>query len=361
MKLFQAFVASPSYLSRIHRLTARRATFREQLEALLRDRYGASHMLLPHYKSDPNAFVATWNDERLQRAWARESGLNERVSPKEILLAQIEAHGTEVFYNIDPVRLNNDFIKHLPGCVKRTIAWRAASSAGAAFSRHDLVVNNFPGILTSLAAEGCRTAHFSPSHDPAMDRFAANNDRPVDVVFVGGYSRHQQRRAEVLTAVAELAGRHEVVMYIDRSLLTRIAASPAGWVGPLAKLRPPRSIRENSRPPVFGLTMYEVLSQAKIVFNGHGEIAGQDRGNMRCFETMGCGGLLLTDEGRYPSSMVSGKTMVSYKNPADATSAIARLLSNDAERVDIAKEGHRMVVSNYSKEDQWARFQALVQ
>ena len=40
----------------------------------------------------------------LQRHWAREHGMPGKPSLEAILLAQIEHHRTEVFYNLDPVR-----------------------------------------------------------------------------------------------------------------------------------------------------------------------------------------------------------------------------------------------------------------
>ena len=107
--------------------------------------------------------------------------------------------------------------------------------------------------------------------------------------------------------------------------------------------------------------MYRTLSNAKIVLNGAGEVGGRDRGNMRCFEAMGCGALMLTDEGIYPAGMVDGQTMATYRDPADAVAAIERLLAADEERTMIARNGLEMISTVYSKKEQWTRFQAIVQ
>jgi hypothetical protein len=92
------------------------------------------------------------DDEILQRYWAKERGVSKKTSLEAILLAQIEEHGTEVFYNLDPMRYGSDFVRKLPGCVTKAIAWRAAPSPGADFGAYDAVVCNFPSIL-----EGYRT------------------------------------------------------------------------------------------------------------------------------------------------------------------------------------------------------------
>ncbi len=360
MRVFQTSAYYVSYAPRLRQLATDATTFNQQLQIFFDDRYGASHMLLPVSRVDPDAFYTNWDDEILQRAWAKEAGLPNKVSLHDILLAQIEQHRTEVFYSLDPIRLSNSFLERLPGCVKRTIAWRAAPSSNVDFSKHDLVVCNFPSILAQFEKGGCKTAYFAPSHDPVMDRYAENEDRPIDVLFVGGYSRHHVRRAEILDAVAGLAGRFRIVFRLDQSRLSRLADSPIGILPPLARYRRSRAVRSVSSSPVFGLDLYRALSQAKIVLNGAIDMAGNERGNMRCFEGMGCGALLLSDGGKYPDGMAPGGTLVTYDAPADAVAKVQQLLANDGRRNAIAREGHKMVSTKYSKEIQWLRFLELL-
>jgi hypothetical protein len=360
MRVFQNSSYYPSYEQRLRRLGVNAVTFKQQLQVFFDDRYAASHLLLPVIRKDPHAFFTNWDDEFLQRAWAREAGLATKLSLEEILLAQIEAHRTDVFYNLDPVRLDNRFLARLPSCVKGSIAWRAAPSRNASFSRYNLVVCNFPCILADMSQRGCRTAYFSPSHDPVMDRFAENSERPIDVLFVGGYSRHHTRRAEILNAIASLADQFEIVFHLDPSRLSRLAESPIGFLPALARHRRPKTVRSISRPATFGLDLYRALSQAKIVLNGAIDMAGNDRGNMRCFESMGCGALLLSDEGNYPDGMVPGSTLITYGSTADAITQVRRMLADASHRGAIARDGHKMVSTRYSKEIQWSRFQDLL-
>src|SRR5205085_836537 len=162
--------------------------------------------------------------------------------------------------------------------------------------------------LAQIAARGQRTACFYPAFDQELAPFAARQDRPVDVLFVGGYSRHHRRRAEVLEAVAELAGELNIAYHLDRSRLCRLAESPLGRLMPLSAHRRPPAIRAISQDPIFGRDYYATLSAAKIVLNGAIDMSGSDRGNMRCFEALGGGALLLTDEGNYPEGMMAGTT-----------------------------------------------------
>lgn len=360
MRLFQNSGLYPAYVRRLSRLTQNRISFASQLDAFLGDRYGACHFLKPVLDRESSAFFTNGDDEQLQRRWAQEQGMRSKVSLAGILRAQIESHKTEVFYNLDPMRYQSDFVRSLPGCVKKAITWRAAPSPGADFSAYDLVVCNFPGILEGYRQRGWNAAYFSPAHDPEMDAYAANTDRPIDVLFVGGYSRHHRQRAVTIEAVASMRERLNVVFCLDRSRLTRLAESALGYLLPLGTHRRPSSIRAVSHEPVFGRELYAMISQAKIVLNGAVDMAGRDRGNMRCFEAMGCGALMVSDQGVYPEAMVGGLSMLTYTGPDEAVSVISHALSDQVRRAEVATVGWSSVRQHYSKQKQWQSFEKLV-
>ncbi|QIM53982.1 glycosyltransferase [Hydrogenophaga crocea] len=359
MRIFQNSGLYPAYRHRLEALRKHQRGYAEWMSAFLADRYGTAHYLQPVLQGAANAFFTNGDDESAQRLWAKEQGLPNGQSLEAILLAQIEHHRTEIFYNLDPMRYGSDFVRKLPGSVRLSFAWRAAPSPGADFSAYDLVLCNFPSILKSYADRGWRARYFSPAHDPAMDRFAMQSERPVDVVFVGGYSRHHSRRAALLEAVADLAGDFELRFHLDNSRMTRLAESPLGLLLPVKQHRRPRSIQSLALDPVFGLDLYAALGSAKIVLNGAIDMAGNDRGNMRCFEALGCGALMLSDAGNYPKGMCDGESMVTYSSPAEAVRHIRALLGDPLRLKRIADSGHHMVATAYSKAEQWKAFVQL--
>ena len=359
MRLFQNSALYSGYLPRLRQLTSGLTTFGDMRDVFLKDRFGAPHFLLPILQGSPDSFFTNGDDLLLQRAWARENGLKTTTSAVDILLAQIEHHRAEVFYNLAPVTYDSAFVRRLPGCVKATVAWRAAPSPGADFGAYDLVVCNFPSILETYAGQGWRTAPFFPGHDPVMDEYAASTDRPVDVVFVGSFTRHHRRRAQLLETLAGIAANHSVVMHLDTSGLTDKAES---WLGRLvlpSRYRRPEAIRKVAAKPVYGRELYRALSSARIVVNGAIDMAGNDRGNMRCFEALGCGALLVSDSGTYPDGMVAGKTILTYDSPLDAVRVIEEALASPARSTRVADRGHGMVTDIYSKSRQWHLFQQL--
>jgi glycosyltransferase involved in cell wall biosynthesis len=360
MRLFQISGLNRSYRPRLARLTRDCATFDAAMRAFADDRYIAVHFLKPVIERSPDAFFANGDDDFAQRLWAKEHGMRDGATLDDIALAQIEEHRTEVFYNLDPVAFGDSFIERLPGSVKRTVAWRAAPSRNAAFLKHDIIVNNFPSLLEGYRAQGARTEYFFPAHDPEMDRYAAIADRPVDVVFFGTFSRHHQNRVAMLESVARLRDRLAVVLHLDISRFTRLAETPLGWAGPLRKHRRSRDIRATASGPIYGRDLLAALGNAKIVVNGAIDMSSRDRGNMRVWEALGCGTLLLSDTGHYPPGLTDGEQYVGYRDPRDVPDIIAALIADDERRKAIAAEGHRTISTRYSKDIQWHRFQEIV-
>lgn len=360
MRLFQNSGVPPSYLSSHQAELESAVTFEDRIARFLNQRYGALHFLAPVLNGEETAFFTNGDDEILQRMWARQMGMSKRASLPEILLAQLEFHRAEVFYNLDPIRYNSEFARKLPGCVRKTVAWRNIPLPAADLGGYDLVVCNSATLLKSYRASGWRAAYFSPAHDPVMDEYAGNPERPVDVVFVGGYSRHHMRRAAVLEAVAALRDRYRIEFCLARSRLTRLAETPAGHLGPLGKYRRPRDIRAVSRSPVYGRDLYALMAKSKVVLNGAIDVSGEDRGNMRCFEAMGCSALLLGDAGMYPDGMRDGETLLTYSSPAEAKILVEQVISNWNRYARTAEQANHMVRTLYSKRNQWSAFGRLV-
>ena len=355
MRVFQNNGLSRGF--RAHRSDEPYQSFAAGRAQFLDTRFTASHILLPVFSESPDAFYTNGDDERLQVRWASEQGLKTE-SLEQILLAQIEHHRTEVFYNLDPMRYGSTFVRNLPGCVRKTICWRAAPSGNADLTGYDLVVGNFPSILQDWLSKGCNTAYLFPAHDPAMDVYAGARRDDIDLIFIGGFSRHHVKRSEALKAAASAPGIN-ARFYLEDSRLTRLA-NFLPFVPGLGSYRHPGEIRVIRAGPLYGRDAYAAMAGARTVFNGAVDMAGEDRGNMRCFEAVGCGAVLLTDSGRYPEGFVDGETMVTYSSLRQIPQLIERLLANVSWANSIVQAGCAMVRDRYSKERQWAKFQELV-
>jgi hypothetical protein len=160
--------------------------------------------------------------------------------------------------------------------------------------------------------------------------------------------------------LANLRSEMKVVMHLDRSRTIKLAETPLGWIGPLARHRRSTDIRAVARGPVFGRDLLDAIGNAKIVVNGAVDMAGPDRGNMRCWEAMGSGAALLSDAGRYPEGMIASEHFEEYGSAEEAVGHIRALLADDRRRRTLAAAGHAMIADRYSKERQWKRFHDIV-
>ena len=359
MRLFQNISAGRRYGRTLKTLMSMETTFARKLAAFHSNAYDAAHTLGPVLAGEEYAFYTQGDNAEVQRAWARENGLPKRATLDNILLAQIEAHKADVFYNLDLDNFDDRFARRLPGSVRARIGWHAAPATRTDWTGY-LMVNNFPSILEVFRSRGLRAAYFAPAHDPALDTYAQNEQRDIDVLFVGGYSQYHSKRVAVLEAVAALNGKHRVVFALARSRLNRIAETPLGLLGPLRQYCRPERIRAVAQEPVFGRAYYDLLARSKIVLNGAIDMAGNDRGNMRCWEALGARTLLLSDEGNYPAGMVDGETIRTYRSPRHAIELIGDSLGNFAGCRCVVAAGHDMIRTRYSKAAQWASFQRLV-
>ncbi len=160
------------------------------------------------------------------------------MSTDDVLLAQIEHARAEVFYTQSPYRYGSDFMRQLPGSVRKRVCWHSPPAPVGDLTSYDLIVNNFPRSLELYGTQGVRTAYFTPSFDSVMADYCDNDDhRPIDIAFVGGYSRHHRQRAAILEAVAKLGGEYHVRFALAPGRLTRLAETPAGWLPLLLQAR----------------------------------------------------------------------------------------------------------------------------
>lgn len=99
---------------------------------------------------------------------------------------------------------------------------------------------------------------------------------------------------------------------------------------------------------VYGEEMAKIYSQAKIVFN----YSIYNDLNMRVFEAMSCGSLLITNrlpiESGLEDIFEDGKHLVLYDNEQDLLEKIDYYLHHDTEREDIAYKGHKEVISKHT-------------
>jgi hypothetical protein len=169
--------------------------------------------------------------------------------------------------------------------------------------------------LPAVRDRGYSQAEWLPlAAEPAF-RGDPTAPRPVDVAFVGKLGPRGTRRHEVIRAVTSTFDTND-------ASITYIPAE-----------------------------MSELYGRAKIVINA--SIAGDV--NMRVFEAMVAGALLVTD--RVSNGLnrlfTDGEHYVGYDSASEAKRAIARFLDDDAGRTRIAAAGQRHVLAHHTYPQRW--------
>jgi hypothetical protein len=356
MRVLQSIHLYTGHIDKIDSQVGCDATFSERVQAMVSNGLNGPHILGPAAEQQSDLFLTSLADVTMQRAWAREQGMANDLSPHHILLAQIEHFKPDVLYTHGGLHYPDDVRAKLPGMVKGRMMWKAPPDFTPTIGGFQMALNNFPDSFPKYEAMGIATGYFSPSYDTAMEGLSDNQDRPIDVCFIGSYSRHHRRRAEMLEQVAKLSERHNVRMALAFDRAAKLANKPFGIIPPLSRYRAPAAVRKVAIAPQFGRAMYELFSQSKIVINTAIDVAGQDRGNIRCFEALGCGALMLSDSGRYPEGMVDGETMLTYDRMEDIPAMVENILNDEPRRQKIAAAGLELMRTRYSKAALWEQF-----
>lgn len=354
--IFQNFNVYPQYLRQFTK-SADCKSFVEFEQSLIKDRFLAMHMLKPVEDGTGGAF-SIGNSKEFRRLWLSSKGVHRMLSVEETLLNQIEESKAEVFYNLDPVNLQPDFLKRLPGNIRKTVAWLAAP-AQTDLSMYDLVVCNFYKLIQGYRDLGWRSEYFFPAFDEEMKKYRRDN-RDIDVLFVGSYSQYHKNRRALLSSLAALRGNYSVRMHLHFSRFVKAANWISGFMPVDLEFAAPSDVRALAKKPVFGLSLYELLGRSKIVANMGIDFSGDEKGNMRCWESLGAQATLLTDAGNYPQGMVHEETIISYKNLDEFTGRISELIRNPAKREMIASKGAETIERLYNRDTQLKRFQELL-
>lgn len=365
MKVFQALHKYEPYIPHFERkYDVTSMSFQEHLQTLIADRFYTLHILKPVLDFSKEAFYTLWDYEALQLKWAEEKGWNE-TDLKKILFAQIEDFQPDVFYNMSPTFFKKEELEANLDPKLLRICWSASPFYNNEFFKlYKSRLTNLPLDIKPISETGFRSDLFQPAYDPLMDKYAKNTDRPIDLFFYGQYARSVfKRRNKHLDRL--LAFKEQSDLNIELLLQYETEWEPVVNIPYIRRYwqkisHPSPMVRRLAGDPIFGLDIYEKISQSKIVFNAGIDFTKEYKVNMRNFEVLGCGAHMISDVGLYPNGFEMGKHFSTYTDIEDCIKKVERLLKDDDLRLSIAQAGHQMVKQVHTKEKQWEDFQKIV-
>jgi hypothetical protein len=345
MRLLQVHTFYPEYLAGFidQRPGFSDLPYDVQIRELIRDGFTGAHLYTPYLPAHGyECMLVVANCAVSQARWAAENGIPVPSDPRgwrALVARQIEAYRPDILYLTDPITFDSSFVRCLSWQPRLIVGWRAASISPATdWSEFDLLLSSDGNCLQRALQLGARAVeHHLPGFPTFLADAVADEPKRWDVVFCGQISPEHTRRAAILNAVGK---------------------SPLGWRGEfdiayfLACGQPaalPAGIAMYDRGAVWGERMHRTLKAGRIVLNVHIDLATTANQNMRLFETVGTGSLLLTDESEKPFELFEpGREVETFSSPEELIEKIHHYLDHPDEREAIARRGQDRCLREHS-------------
>jgi spore maturation protein CgeB len=326
------------------------------------------------------------NAQYLQKRWALENNVR-TTELKEIIYEQIKKFNPDVLWieKISYVEKNwINFLRNSIPNIRLCIASHCApynSRILERFKNLDFVITCTPGLRHDFEKKGLKSFLVYHGFDPGVLEKTGNmNSFPQnDFVFTGSLlmgGGFHNKRIELIEKIFK--ENIELKIYGNLEKLHKIRAKQSIYflINFLNNIKMSRYIRNipliniyeeygaarivnyskklvsSVEPPVFGVDMFKLLTNSRIVLNNHGDVAGDYAGNIRLFEATGVGSCLITDYKKNMNDLFSsGDEVVIYNSFDECIEKVKWLLDNENERRKIAKSGQKRTLKVHTVEE----------
>lgn len=314
------------------------------------------------------------NNEFMQKAWAREHGLQvgeatsiskgwlnlltlaKRATAKpplrylrrvlrplvppldgqstwvhDVLAAQIMHYRPDVLLNQDMGTIGSRFLKEIKPHLCLLVGQIASPLPHEEnFGCYDLVLSSLPNLVDYFRRAGVPSELHRLGFEPTvLNKLDAKSER-IPVSFVGSLSAYHDGRIRLLE---HLCARLEMEI----------------WGQGVESLPKDSPISQRYKGKAWGNEMYQILCNSKITLNHHIRLADSYANNMRLFEATGVGTLLLTDSKVNLDEMFEpGKEIVAYRTPEECAALIQYYLEHDNERRSIGLAGQQRTLRDHT-------------
>jgi hypothetical protein len=344
------------------------ANYDETLGALMATCFGTSDFysknlqLLGHDAAD---IVA--NDRMLQAKWAAAHGLSltppmaplsravagvpylRRFARRPdwllpLLAKQVEATRPDVLYLQDIGLCESRFVRAIRPFVKLIVGQIACPPLPVRYLRGcDLILTSFPHYVERFRALGIDSEYLEIGFETTLLERLAISQTTYDTVFVGGIADVHVEATEALEQAARTIG-------LDF------------WGYGAEKLAEDSPLRRKFHGQAWGLEMYNLFFNARIVVNRHSSASEQFANNMRLYEATGAGAMLITDEKDNLGELFEvGTEVVAYRGANDLVEKIQHYLSHEDDRAAIARAGQERTLRDHSYLERMKKLEQIIE
>lgn len=326
-----------------------------------------------------------YNDERLQKKWAYLNGLNEKKHWQEyILLEQLKKINPDIIYWNTFV--DENFLKHVKDkLVKIKINFKNSGTKirdYEYFKKFDFIISCFRSQVFDFKSKGKDAYFIKHGFYPLVLNKIKKNKKNIDFSFFGsivsgdGFHYERAEYLEYLLKNTSLDSRSDFKNLSYLKHFKRFSMNSVALLLPIFKklgfsdlilpdklkfdkikrwrskgklIKLPNNIVKKLKSPIYGLEMFQKISDSKISFNIHIDMAKKEASNIRMYEVTGVGTCLLTDwKEDIIEYFMPDYEIVTYKSKEEALKKVNYLLNNSKEREKIAKNAQRRTLRDHT-------------
>lgn len=342
-------------------------SFNDIQRLLIEDGYASAYILQPALEGKTEeVFFTLWNYERLQKLWAKEHGM-QTDNLQEIKRAQIEEYKPDVFYDFSAM-LDKDFIQKyaIASSIKKVAWYGIIEKQPELLNDYDLRVTLHRPYLSYWNERKLKAFELQPAFDTRWEQYD-KKDKPIDILFYGQFlNRILGYRNDFVTQLLKYASEEKelnIKVHLQLQSPRKVRKKIFGiGIPKIHEKFPSDFVVQHALPPIYGQQLYSTIGQSKFVINGYGNHNVHFKSNMRLFEALGCGSLLISERGNYPEGFLEQMHYIPY-DIHRARKTINSLKGIVAQYQTIYQQQHQAiqeVKQRYAKQLQWERFKQQV-
>lgn len=405
MRLLKLGIYHSTYLRDFYlkRPALREKSYEIQHQALIEDCYGSSDFWTNELEKlgyETNDIIA--NCESSQFNWANQNNLkfDENNWLFEIAWAQIKKFRPDVLLIADYSTFTREFIRQIRrecSSIKLVLGWCGAPYNDLSVIRQwDIALTCVPELAADFQNQGVRSFHVNHAFAPRiLKKIDAPTEPPTDFAFIGSIltaNRFHLERERLLIHLVEKTNlqiwsdikkhsnkergnfyaREKAFAFVktarnagvSEKLLNNLplVKKVAAWESaPVFERAVDRRIARRTRPPIFGLAMFQQICDSKVIFNNHLDISTESASNMRLFETTGIGTCLLTDWKKNLGALFEPDAEVlTYRTAEECREKVEYILEHPSERKKIAAAGQKRTLREHTFENRAAQIDEII-
>jgi len=407
MRLIRITTNYPSYLKQFYsqRPELQVKSYAVQYKTLMEDCYGwADFWTHALGKLGYEVWEPVGNAEPMQKAWARENGVSydEKTWLTDIVTAQIKHFQPDVVFVNDFSTYTAEFFDHIRSecsSIKLVIGWCGSPySDSSVFKAYDIVLSNIPSLVAHFKENGHRCEYMCHAFEPRiLDKINPNTTVKTKFSFIGsinkniGFHNQREQLLKKLVKVTDLElwlainqpSKKERDIFLLKQKLYNFVKSIQSLPGmnyllnriPKIKTytameyRPElfyddidATITARCYPALFGIAMYQKLSESQVTLNAHIDISAQYASNMRLYEATGVKTCLMTDwQQNLHEVFEPDVEVVTYRSAEEAIEKFRYLLDHEDEQHQIATAGQSRTLRNHTFDIRAYQLDRLIQ